>query len=64
MAIFKNVQISQILGAGEKYAGGIGGHLNGGTIADCANYGDIKGTYIGGIVGFVSQDDGSTCSDK
>ena len=47
-----------------KYAGGIGGHLNGGTIADCANYGDIKGTYIGGIVGFVSQDDGSTCSDK
>lgn len=44
-----------------KYAGGIGGHLNGGTIADCANYGDIKGTYIGGIVGFVSQDDGSTC---
>lgn len=44
-----------------KYAGGIGGHLNGGTIADCANYGDIKGTYIGGIVGFVSQNDGSTC---
>lgn len=44
-----------------KYAGGIGGHLNGGTIAACANYGDIKGTYIGGIVGFVSQDDGSTC---
>lgn len=44
-----------------KYAGGIGGHLNGGTIAACANYGDIEGTYIGGIVGFVSQDYGSTC---
>ena len=45
----------------KEYAGGIGGDLSGGTIADCANYGDIKGTYIGGIVGFVSQAYGSTC---
>ena len=36
--------------------GGLVGYFSGGTIQDCANYGDVKGTYrVAGMAGSVSQ---------
>lgn len=36
--------------------GGLVGYFDSGTIQDCANYGDVKGTYrVGGMAGFVSS---------
>lgn len=37
-------------------AGGLVGYFSGGTIQDCANYGDVKGTNrVAGMAGFVSD---------
>lgn len=37
-------------------AGGLVGYFRGGTIQDCANYGDVKGTNrVAGMAGFVSD---------
>ena len=36
--------------------GGLVGNFDSGTIQDCANYGDVKGTYrVAGMAGFVSE---------
>ena len=36
--------------------GGLVGYYSSGTIQDCANYGDVKGTYrVAGMAGFVSE---------
>ncbi len=42
--------------ASSQIAGGLVGYFYSGTIQDCANYGDVKGTNrVGGMAGFVSS---------
>ena len=42
--------------ATSKTVGGLVGYYSSGTIQDCANYGDVKGTYrVAGMAGFVSE---------
>ena len=42
--------------ASSDMVGGLVGYYSSGTIQDCANYGDVKGTYrVAGMAGFVSE---------
>lgn len=42
--------------ASSDMVGGLVGYYSCGTIQDCANYGDVKGTYrVAGMAGFVSE---------
>ena len=42
--------------ATSKTVGGLVGYYSSGTIQDCANYGNIEGTYnVGGMAGYVSK---------
>ena len=42
--------------ASSKNIGGLVGYFGSGTIQDCANYGNVKGTYrVAGMAGFVSE---------
>ena len=56
-----NVENTDTSSGGNRYAGGIVGLSKGGTIENTVNYGNVSdsrgGTIIGGIVGYVAEND-------